>query len=63
MLNNLEALGKIERTVSGESFNPYVLPSMKIRDFTFLRFQVRFSGIYSLVISGIYPQFSQPVLP
>ena len=35
MLNNLEALGKAERTVSGESFYHYVLPPMKIRDFTF----------------------------
>ncbi|MFB9865226.1 TldD/PmbA family protein [Rufibacter immobilis] len=35
MLNNLEAIGKSERTVSGESSNNYLLPSLKIRDFTF----------------------------
>jgi predicted Zn-dependent protease len=35
MLNNLEALGKSERTVSGESFQNYMIPPMKIRDFTF----------------------------
>jgi predicted Zn-dependent protease len=35
MLNNLEELGKPERTVSGESFTNYLLPPMKIRDFTF----------------------------
>lgn len=35
MLNNLEELGKPERTVSGESFINYLLPPMKIRDFTF----------------------------
>lgn len=35
MLNNLETLGKSERTVSGESNNNYFLPPMKIRDFTF----------------------------
>lgn len=35
MLNNLEALGKSERTVSGESFYHYVLPPMKIKEFTF----------------------------
>ncbi len=35
MLNNLEALGKPERTVSGESDVNYLLPPMKIRDFTF----------------------------
>ena len=35
MLNNLEALGIPERTVSGESFSSYLIPPMKIRDFTF----------------------------
>ncbi|MBS1659854.1 MAG: TldD/PmbA family protein [Bacteroidetes bacterium] len=35
MLNNLEALGRPERTISGESFSAAVLPPMKIRDFTF----------------------------
>jgi predicted Zn-dependent protease len=35
MLNNLEALGKPERTVSGESGGSALIPPMKIRDFTF----------------------------
>jgi len=35
MLNNLEALGKPERTVSGESGIHAVIPPMKISDFTF----------------------------
>lgn len=35
MLNNLEELGKVERTVSTESNNNYLIPPMKIRDFTF----------------------------
>jgi predicted Zn-dependent protease len=35
MLNNLEELGKPERTVSVESNVNYLLPPMKIRDFTF----------------------------
>ncbi|MBT1699382.1 TldD/PmbA family protein [Fulvivirgaceae bacterium PWU4] len=35
MLNNLEELGKPERTVSVESNQNYLLPPMKIRDFTF----------------------------
>lgn len=35
MLNNLEALGKAERTISIESFRSYLMPPMKIRDFTF----------------------------
>ncbi len=35
MLNNLEELGKPERTVSDESNANYLLPPMKIRDFTF----------------------------
>jgi predicted Zn-dependent protease len=35
MLNNLEALGKPERTVSGESNINALIPPMKIRDFTF----------------------------
>lgn len=35
MLNNLEELGKAERTVSVESNVNYLLPPMKIRDFTF----------------------------
>ena len=35
MLNNLEELGKAERTVSGESGQNALIPPMKIRDFTF----------------------------
>ncbi len=35
MLNNLEALGKPERTVSGESGINALIPPIKIRDFTF----------------------------
>ncbi|MBS1951481.1 MAG: TldE/PmbA family protein, Actinobacterial subgroup [Cytophagales bacterium] len=35
MLNNLEELGKVERTVSVESNQNYLLPPLKIRDFTF----------------------------
>lgn len=35
MLNNLEALGKPERTVSGESGIHAMIPPIKIRDFTF----------------------------
>src|SRR6478736_764374 len=35
MLNNLEELGKVERTVSVESNTNYLLPPLKIRDFTF----------------------------
>ncbi|MGI4021980.1 MAG: TldD/PmbA family protein [Janthinobacterium lividum] len=35
MLNNLETLGKPERTVSGESGMHAMIPPMKIRDFTF----------------------------
>jgi predicted Zn-dependent protease len=35
MLNNLEALGRPERVVSGESEVNYLIPPMKIRDFTF----------------------------
>src|SRR6187551_318212 len=35
MLNNLEELGKVERTVSVESNANYLLPPIKIRDFTF----------------------------
>jgi len=35
MLNNLEALGKPERTVSTESDQNYLIPPMKIREFTF----------------------------
>jgi predicted Zn-dependent protease len=35
MLNNLEALGIPERTVSGESGIHALIPPMKIRDFTF----------------------------
>ena len=35
MLNNLEALGRPERTISGESNNSSLIPPMKIRDFTF----------------------------
>jgi len=35
MLNNLEALGKQERSISVESYRSYLIPPMKIRDFTF----------------------------
>ncbi len=35
MLNNVEALGKPERTISVESYRSYLMPPMKIRDFTF----------------------------
>ncbi|RBL91650.1 TldD/PmbA family protein [Chitinophaga flava] len=35
MLNNVEALGKPERAVSGESGASAILPPMKLRDFTF----------------------------
>jgi predicted Zn-dependent protease len=34
-LNNVEALGKPERSISVESFRSYLVPPMKIRDFTF----------------------------
>lgn len=35
MLNNLEELGKVERTVSTESNNNYLIPPIKVREFTF----------------------------
>jgi predicted Zn-dependent protease len=35
MLNNLDEIGKAERTVSAESNQNYLLPPLKIRDFTF----------------------------
>jgi predicted Zn-dependent protease len=35
MLNNLEELGRVERTVSVESNVNYLLPPLKVRDFTF----------------------------
>jgi predicted Zn-dependent protease len=35
MLNNVEELGKPERTISVESYRSYLVPPMKIRDFTF----------------------------
>ena len=35
MLNNLEELGKQERSISIESYRSYLIPPMKIRDFTF----------------------------
>lgn len=35
MLNNVEALGKAERSISIESNRSYLIPPMKIRDFTF----------------------------
>ena len=35
MLNNLESLGKPERVVSTESDQNYLIPAMKIREFTF----------------------------
>ena len=35
MLNNVEAMGKPERCISGESGQAFILPPLKIRDFTF----------------------------
>ncbi|AMR31475.1 peptidase C69 [Mucilaginibacter sp. PAMC 26640] len=35
MLNNLDALGKTERTVSGESGQSALIPPMRIKEFTF----------------------------
>ncbi|PKV62966.1 TldD/PmbA family protein [Pontibacter ramchanderi] len=35
MLNNLEEMGRPERVVSGESNVNYILPPLKVRDFTF----------------------------
>ncbi|RFZ83295.1 TldD/PmbA family protein [Mucilaginibacter terrenus] len=35
MLNNLDALGRTERTVSGESSQNAMIPPMRIREFTF----------------------------
>jgi predicted Zn-dependent protease len=35
MLNNVETLGKQERSISVESYRSYLIPAMKIRDFTF----------------------------
>jgi predicted Zn-dependent protease len=35
MLNNVEALGKPERSISVESYRSYLIPPMKVRDFTF----------------------------
>jgi predicted Zn-dependent protease len=35
MLNNLEEMGRPERVVSGESNINYILPPLKVRDFTF----------------------------
>lgn len=35
MLNNLADMGKAERTVSAESNTNYLLPALKINDFTF----------------------------
>jgi predicted Zn-dependent protease len=35
MLNNIDELGIPERCVSGESTAHYVLPPMRLRDFTF----------------------------
>ncbi len=35
MLNNVEALGKPERSVDVESYRSFLIPPMKIRDFTF----------------------------
>jgi predicted Zn-dependent protease len=35
MLNNVEALGKLERTISVESYRSYLVPPIKARDFTF----------------------------
>lgn len=35
MLNNVEAVGKPERSISVESYRSYLIPPMKLRDFTF----------------------------
>ncbi len=35
MLNNVEALGKTERSISIESYRSYLIPPLKVRDFTF----------------------------
>jgi predicted Zn-dependent protease len=35
MLNNVEALGRPERSISVESYRSYLVPPMKVRDFTF----------------------------
>src|ERR1700761_638243 len=35
MLNNVESLGKPERSISVESYRSYLIPPMKIREFTF----------------------------
>jgi predicted Zn-dependent protease len=35
MLNNVEALGKPERSISVESYRSYLVPPMKVHDFTF----------------------------
>ena len=35
MLNNVEAMGKTERSISVESYRSYLVPPMKVRDFTF----------------------------
>jgi hypothetical protein len=35
MLNNVDTLGKPERSISVESYRSYLVPPMKVRDFTF----------------------------
>jgi predicted Zn-dependent protease len=35
MLNNVEALGRPERSISVESYRSYLVPPIKARDFTF----------------------------
>lgn len=35
MLNNLDMLGKQERSISVESYRSYLIPPLKVRDFTF----------------------------
>ena len=35
MLNNVETLGKSERSISVESYRSYLVPPMKVRDFSF----------------------------
>jgi predicted Zn-dependent protease len=35
MLNNVDALGQPERSISVESYRSYLVPPMKVRDFTF----------------------------
>ena len=46
-LNNVEALGKPERSISVESYRSYLVPPLKIRDFTFSLYQTLYKRILS----------------